>query len=240
MSCTGATLRAPGPALLSCPHLRVSPRATTCLCLGGNRSQLFPTPEFRISGGLRGTIWGDAASAPREGNGPGQDQPPLAWGRRMASPQALPWHTRAFIHRLPPLQAEGRCRTSTPASSRCWPSRQPSSPPTPPTRLWCAWSRTTGEFPAWSCHCPPTFAFPPALGASRSQIPGAAPPLELQRQLRRKLRVGEAVGAGRHCHRWVHWVNGIVRGRRGKSSGKALGGGGHCSSVALPPWDPWG
>lgn len=240
MSCTGATLRTPGPALLSCPHLRVSPRATTCLCLGGNRSQLFPTPEFRISGGLRGTIWGDAASAPREGNGPGQDQPPLAWGRRMASPQALPWHTRAFIHRLPPLQAEGRCRTSTPASSRCWPSRQPSSPPTPPTRLWCAWSRTTGEFPAWSCHCPPTFAFPPALGASRSQIPGAAPPLELQRQLRRKLRVGEAVGAGRHCHRWVHWVNGIVRGRRGKSSGKALGGGGHCSSVALPPQDPWG
>lgn len=92
MSCTDATLRAPGPALLSCPHLRVSPRATTYLCLGGNRSQLFPTPEFRISGGLRGTIWGEAASAPREGNGPGQDQPPLAWGRRMASPQALPWH----------------------------------------------------------------------------------------------------------------------------------------------------
>ncbi|XP_023797804.1 ragulator complex protein LAMTOR5, partial [Cyanistes caeruleus] len=56
---------------LSCPHLGLSPRATTCLCLGGNRSQLSLTQSGFLVDGEE--LFG-------EGNGPGQDQPPRGLG----------------------------------------------------------------------------------------------------------------------------------------------------------------
>lgn len=51
----------------------------------------------------------------------------------------------------PLLQAEEHSQMNMLESSLCSPSRQPSSPPTQPTRPWCAWSQTAGEHPAQGC-----------------------------------------------------------------------------------------
>lgn len=51
----------------------------------------------------------------------------------------------------PLLQAEEHSQMNMLESSLCSPSRLPSSPPTQPTRLWCAWSQIAGEHPAQGC-----------------------------------------------------------------------------------------
>ncbi|KAL2295488.1 hypothetical protein Nmel_017901 [Mimus melanotis] len=73
----------------------------------------------------------------------GRTSPPRAGGGKQGSPRALPWCPG--LNPSPPIsQAEGPCRMSMLASSQCWPSRQPSSPLTPLTHPWCAWSLTMG------------------------------------------------------------------------------------------------